>query len=192
MGLDDLGIVDDDAGASAVDPATIADASAPAGGAAIETPEARLIEILEAIPLFTGLLPTHLHRMASRAHVVGWKKNEYVFKHGDPGDGLYIVNSGAVRISRDASGMGEEALAIVRDGGHFGEMSLIDDVPRSADAIVHEDATLLKLGKDDMRDLLFVDRELAYELLWRFVRTLSGRLRESNDRLMMLTATSRF
>jgi hypothetical protein len=39
---------------------------------------------------------------------------------------------------------------------------------------------------------MFVDRELAYELLWRFVRTLSGRLRDSNDRLMMLSASSRF
>jgi hypothetical protein len=39
---------------------------------------------------------------------------------------------------------------------------------------------------------MFVDRELAYELLWRFVRGLSARLRDSNDRLMMLTASSKF
>jgi len=46
--------------------------------------------------------------------------------------------------------------------------------------------------KEDLRDLMFVDRELAYELLWRFVRTLSGRLRDSNDRLMMLTSSAKF
>ena len=89
--------------------------------------------------------------------------------------------------------MGEEALAVLRVGQHFGEMSLIDDdVPRSADALCHENARLLKLPKHDLRDLMFVDRELAYELLWRFVRTLSGRLRDSNDRLLMLTVSSKF
>ena len=58
--------------------------------------------------------------------------------------------------------------------------------------IAHESARLLKLPKDDLRDLMFVGRELAYELLWRFVRTLSTRLRESNDRLLMLTVSSKF
>lgn len=184
-GLEELGIVDDDAG----------EAGAPKPVEAEQTPipEMSLPEVLGQVPLFSGLLPAHLKRMGGVAKMIEIKKNAYVFKHGDPGDGLYVVRSGAIRISRNASGLGEEALAIIREGGHFGEMSLIDDdVPRSADAIAHETTMLVKLPKDDMRDLLFVDRELAYELLWRFVRTLSGRLRESNDRLMMLTASSKF
>ncbi len=149
--------------------------------------------MLEQIALFAGLLPVHLDRMARLAQIHRYRKNDYVFKHGEESDGLYLVLEGAIRISRNVSGMGEEALAILREGQHFGEMSLIDDdVPRSADAICHETARLLKLPKDDLRDLMFVDRELAYELLWRFVRTLSGRLRDSNDRLMMLTMSSKF
>lgn len=155
--------------------------------------DAVLPEVLTKVPLFAGLLPAHLQRMATVSTFMAFKKNDYVFRHGDDGDGLYIVHTGSIRISRNASGMGEEALAIIRDGGHFGEMSLIDDdIPRSADAIAHDTSVLVRLAKNDMRDLLFVDRELAYELLWRFVRTLSGRLRESNDRLMMLTASSKF
>ncbi|NVB39067.1 cyclic nucleotide-binding domain-containing protein [Pseudenhygromyxa sp. WMMC2535] len=148
---------------------------------------------LQEIPLFAGLLPTHLDRIAKQAAEYEYAKSEYVFCHGDEGDGLYLVVSGAIRISRNVSGMGEEALAVLREGQHFGEMSLIDDdIPRSADAVCHEAARLLKLPKHDLRDLMFVDRELAYELLWRFVRGLSARLRDSNDRLMMLTATSKF
>ncbi len=185
-GLEEFGIVDDDAG-SAPPPSS----SPPA--AASPVAELPLSAVLGQVPLFSGLLPAHLERMGKVAQVVEFKKNDYVFRHGDPGDGLYVVRDGAIRISRNASGLGEEALAIIREGGHFGEMSLIDDdVPRSADAIAHDHTSLVKLPKDDMRDLLFVDRELAYELLWRFVRTLSGRLRESNDRLMMLTASSKF
>ena len=189
-GLEEFGIVDDDA--------PIARAPEISGGAKqVESqtkmePEA-VKRALEEIPLFTGLLPTHLDRIVKVARVYEYNRNEYVFHHGDEGDGLYLVLDGAIRISRNMGGMGEEALAVLRQGQHFGEMSLIDDdVPRSADALCHENARLLKLPKFDLRDLMFVDRELAYELLWRFVRGLSARLRDSNDRLMMLTATSKF
>ena len=189
-GLEEFGIVDDDA--------PIARAPEISGGAKqVESqtkmePEA-VKRALEEIALFTGLLPTHLDRIVKVARVYEYNRNEYVFHHGDEGDGLYLVLDGAIRISRNMGGMGEEALAVLRQGQHFGEMSLIDDdVPRSADALCHENARLLKLPKFDLRDLMFVDRELAYELLWRFVPGLSGRLRDSNDRLMMLTATSKF
>lgn len=188
-GLEEFGIVDDDA--------PITKAKELTGGKEIAASKkmdlGEIKRALQEISLFSGLLPTHLERIAKLAGEFEFAKNQYVFHHGDEGDGLYLVVSGAIRISRNMSGMGEEALAVLRGGQHFGEMSLIDDdVTRSADALCHEDARLIKLPKHDLRDLMFVDRELAYELLWRFVRGLSARLRDSNDRLMMLTATSKF
>jgi CRP/FNR family transcriptional regulator, cyclic AMP receptor protein len=198
-GLEEFGIVDDDAPIAKAKELTQSGKSKSAVGASAATPATpkadalTIKQALEEISLFSGLLPTHLDRIAKLAREFEYTRNEYVFKHGDEGDGLYLVLEGAIRISRNMSGMGEEALAVLRPGHHFGEMSLIDDdVPRSADALCHENARLLKLPKHDLRDLMFVDRELAYELLWRFVRGLSGRLRDSNDRLMMLTATSKF
>lgn len=189
-GLEELGIVDDEAGAGPPEGTAPSSSETPEDAARALVP---LEQVLEACPLFTGLLPVHLGRMAKLAQVLEFKKNEFIFKHGDEGDGLYILLEGAVRISRNVSGIGEEALAVLRDGQHFGEMSLIDDdVPRSADAICHEATRVVKLPKHDLRDLMFVDRELAYELLWRFVRTLAGRLRDSNDRLMMLSVSSKF
>ena len=88
--------------------------------------------------------------------------------------------------------MGEEALAILKAGDYFGEMALIDDFPRSADARVHESCRLFVIAKEHLEDLLFVDRDLAYDLLWNFVRTLSGRLRETNDKMTFLAVSSRF
>jgi CRP-like cAMP-binding protein len=88
--------------------------------------------------------------------------------------------------------MGEEALAVLKAGDYFGEMALIDDFPRSADARVHEACRLFVISKEHLQDLLFVDRDLAYDLLWNFVRTLSGRLRETNDKMTFLAASSRF
>ena len=88
--------------------------------------------------------------------------------------------------------MGEEALAVLGPGDAFGEMSLIDDFPRSADARVHERCRLLVLSKEAMEDLLFLQKDLAYEILWNFVKTLSSRLRETNDKMTFLSVSGKF
>lgn len=194
-GLEEWGIIDEsDDRASKAEPVGAAE-SDDAAEAKVEVGglEAPLQDVLRQISLFEGLLPVHLRRIAALAQEIKFSRGVSVFGHGDEGDGLYLILEGSVRISRSVSGIGEEALAVLKPGMYFGEMSIVDDdVPRSADAIANEDTRLLKLPKDDLRDLMFVDRELAYELLWRFVRTLSARLRDSNDRLLMLTVSSKF
>ncbi|MCR9163866.1 MAG: cyclic nucleotide-binding domain-containing protein [Nannocystaceae bacterium] len=188
-GLEELGIVDDAADA----PKQPEQAAKPEPAPTPEDLTAELERQLRKVSLFEGLLPVHLRRISSLVHEVRLEKGQAIFRHGDAGDGLYLIVEGSIRISRNVSGIGEEALAVLAPGMYFGEMSIVDDdSPRSADAIAHESARLLMLPKDDLRDLMFVDRELAYELLWRFVRTLSLRLRESNDRLLMLTVSSKF
>ncbi len=189
-GLEELGIIDDDAADAPKQPEQSA---RPEPAPTPEELTAELERQLRKVSLFEGLLPVHLRRIASLVHEVRLEKGQAIFRHGDAGDGLYLIVEGSIRISRNVSGIGEEALAVLAPGMYFGEMSIVDDdSPRSADAIAHESARLLLLPKDDLRDLMFVDRELAYELLWRFVRTLSLRLRESNDRLLMLTVSSKF
>jgi CRP/FNR family cyclic AMP-dependent transcriptional regulator len=153
---------------------------------------AALVELLAAINIFSGLPATHLERIAEIGHEEQHGLGQTVFAEGDPGDKFYLILDGAVRISRIVPGMGEEALAILRGGKYFGEMSLIDDAVRSAHALVHERCRLFVLHKRDLEDLLFVDRDLAYEVLWNFVRTLSARLRESNDKMTFLATTSKF
>jgi CRP-like cAMP-binding protein len=71
-------------------------------------------------------------------------------------------------------------------------MSLIDDDSRSATALVHETCRLFEISRRNLEDLLFVDRDLAYELLWNFVRTLSRRLRATNDKMTFLATTNKF
>ena len=165
-----------------------------------ETPEApavevegkSLAEILGQIDLFAGLGPEHLRRVADIGHEEETARGKEVFAEGEPGDKFYIVLEGAVRISRVVPGMGEEALAVLRPGCYFGEMSLIDSSPRSATAFAHETLTCFVLGRTELEDLLFVDRDLAYELLWNFVRTLSSRLRATNDKMTFLATSNKF
>ena len=147
---------------------------------------------LAKVPLFAGLSDTAL-QIISRVtteenHALGTK----IFQYADPGDKLYIILEGKVRISRDVPGMGEEALAVLGPGAVFGEMALLDEAPRSADARVHERCRLLALRKDAFEDLLFLHKDLAYEVLWSVVRMLTGRLRETNDKLTFLSTTGRF
>jgi CRP/FNR family cyclic AMP-dependent transcriptional regulator len=155
-------------------------------------PPEQAIELLSKIGLFSALQPTYLRRIATLGLEEDYAPNALIFQEGAQGDKVYLIISGAVRISRTVPGMGEEALAVLRAGNHFGEMALIDDFPRSADARAHEACRLFVIRKEDLEDLLFVDRDLAYDLLWQFVRTLSGRLRETNDKMTFMAVTSKF
>ncbi|WP_437581781.1 cyclic nucleotide-binding domain-containing protein [Sorangium sp. So ce887] len=150
------------------------------------------IEQLSKVPLFKGLTPAALElisRVASEeTHALGTK----IFQHGDPGEKLYILLEGKVRISREIAGIGEEALAVLGPGAVFGEMALLDEAPRSADARVHERCRLLTVSKDAFEDLLFLHKELAYEVLWNVVRMLVQRLRETNNKLTFLSVSGKF
>jgi CRP/FNR family cyclic AMP-dependent transcriptional regulator len=149
-------------------------------------------QALANMNLFQGLTAEGLERIAAIAGEESHPLNAFVFHEGEMGDKLYLILEGKVRISRELPGMGEEALAVLGPGEAFGEMSLIDDTPRSADARVHERCRLLVITREAFEDLLFVHKDLAYEILWNFVKTLSGRLRDANDKMAFMTVTARF
>lgn len=150
------------------------------------------VELLSHVNFFAGLPPAYLQRIADLGFEEEFPVGAHVFAEGDPGDKFYVILSGAVRISRMVPGMGEEALAVLRPGAYFGEMALIDEGARSAHAVVHERCRVFVIRKEDLQDLLFVDRDLAYELLWNFVRTLTTRLRDTNDKMTFLSVTTKF
>jgi CRP-like cAMP-binding protein len=160
--------------------------------AALDIKGKSTLEILAQIDLFNGLPAGHLRRVVDIGVEEQYKSSATIVSEGEPGDKFYVVIEGAVRISRIVPGMGEEALAVLRPGNYFGEMSLIDDAPRSATALCHEKCRLFVVNRRDLEDLLFVDRDLAYELLWNWVRTLSRRLRASNDKMTFIATTSKF
>ena len=156
----------------------------------VATPER--IEALSKIHMFSGLTRRSLERLAAIATDESHGLSTVLFRAGDPGDKLYLILDGKVRISREVPGLGEEALAVLGPGDYFGEMALVDDAPRSADARVHERCKLLAIQKDEMQHLLFLHKDLAYEILWNVVRTLSARLRETNEKMTFLAASGKF
>jgi CRP/FNR family cyclic AMP-dependent transcriptional regulator len=145
---------------------------------------------LKKIPLFSNLTSDHLNKISAIATAKSFKANERIFAEGEIGAEMFLISQGKVRISKMVPGVGEEALAILEPGSYFGEMALIDDTPRSADATAHLACTLFLIQKSDLEELMFLHKDLAYELLWTFVRTLSGRLRETNDKIKAFFALS--
>ncbi len=147
---------------------------------------------LAKVPFFEGLTPEALAMIAQVTDEETYATGTRLFSYGEPGDKLYIILEGKVRIFREVGGMGEEALAVLSAGEVFGEMALLDESPRSAGAIAHERCRLLVITKDAFDDLLFLHKDLAYEVLWSCVRMLAARLRETNDKLTFLSTSGRF
>ncbi len=150
------------------------------------------VELLRKVALFEGLTTAQLRKLAAAVHPVEFPGSQHIFHEGDGGASMYIISEGKVRISKMVPGIGEEALAILEPGQYFGEMSLIEDGPRSADAIAHISCKLYQLEREKLDQVMFTDKELAYVLLWTFVRTLSARLRETNDKIRAFFALSSF
>ena len=142
-----------------------------------------MIQLLKKINLFETLLELELAKIEKICRAEAAARDTVIFKEGDAGDRCYIITKGEVRISKFIPHIGEEALAVLKPGDYFGEMALIDNFPRSAHAIVNSDAELLSINKTELDKILIMDRELGYKLLWAFTRTLSKRLRETNDKL---------
>lgn len=148
-------------------------------------------EALSQVFLFRELTPHEMNTLITISKEKRAKKNEMIFREGDVGDAFYLIVSGSIRISTFVPGVGEEALTILREGEYFGEMALIDDAPRSASAIANDDTILLLIGKDDFRKLLAQETGIAYKLLWIFTKTLSARLRKTDEQLKSIFAIAK-
>ncbi len=128
------------------------------------------VATLRAVPLFEGLAADELSLLAVRCSPVRLAAGERVFREGDPADGLYVVESGAVSIVSEAVGQPVQRLARLGPGSFFGEMGLLDDGRRSASAVVSEAARLIHVRKDNLKALLKERPLLAVKLRAAVIR----------------------
>jgi CRP/FNR family transcriptional regulator, cyclic AMP receptor protein len=113
------------------------------------TPDpASLAAALQAIPLFGGLPPDELAALAGAVRSRRYRRGEVIFHVGDPGDALYIVTSGRVKISSPSDAGVEAILATLRSGEFFGALALLDGAARSASATAVEPTEALVLPRD--------------------------------------------
>jgi CRP/FNR family transcriptional regulator, cyclic AMP receptor protein len=130
------------------------------------------IMVLRDVGFFSKLSVKVLRRIAGVAEEVVVSRGTTIFGEAERGDGMFVVIEGRIRIASK----GVE-LAILGTGEQFGEMSLVDDGPRSASATAVTDALLLQIRAADFERVLMSHPEVALELL----KVVSRRLRNMNE-----------
>jgi len=149
-----------------------------------------VIDLLKAIPLFESFNNSELRHLASLLKGQSLDKGEILFHKGDTGSAFFIIANGLIRISVSNKAGDEVTFAHLRGGDFFGEMALLDEQTRSADATALEDSTLYVLDRNDFFPFLFENENAVHSIL----RALSMRLRRTDDILAetaFLTVSSR-
>lgn len=140
-----------------------------------------VIIALKRIPLFSGVHGEGLKRISDAVWEKKLKAGELVFAESDFGEEMYLVYSGKIVIFQDMAGK-VEPLEVVEPGGYFGEMAIIDELPRSKSARAMEDSTLLVLHKNDFRTAVYDYPDIAFAVFKDFSR----RLRRVDERIRSL------
>ncbi len=136
-------------------------------------------ETLAQVPLFKDLAKRELQLLAASCRERDYPAGAALLRQGETGVGLFIVVSGSVRVTQRQEGGEERELALLSRGDVVGEMSLLDDLPRSATATAVEPSRTLVLPVWDFRAALREAPDIAIKLL----AVLSRRLRQTEQRM---------
>jgi CRP-like cAMP-binding protein len=136
-------------------------------------------QFLRRVPLFSHLTDTDIDRLAESARERNYPKNSVILFEDDPGDALYVVVTGQVKVVLIGEDGREVILSVLHEGQFFGEMALIDDEPRSAHVIAMQDSNLVVLRREDFQRRLQETPTIALGLL----RELSRRMRRADDKI---------
>lgn len=136
----------------------------------------RIAEFLGTVPLFRELDRDALRSFAEITREHRYGKGTMIVSEGDPGEALYIVRAGEVKVVLTAEDGREVILGVLGVGAHFGELSLIDGRPRSAHVIATQTSSLLILRRADFRRQVEAQPAVA----WALLLELSRRLRQAD------------
>ena len=134
------------------------------------------VTLLSQFPLFASLDASYLRELAGKLDTRSFKKDERIFNKDDAGSTMYIIKSGQVKITTTAQQGEEIILAILSNGDFFGELSLLDECPRSASVTALEESTILCLQRSDFLDTIRTEPRVVIAIL----AALSQRLRHTN------------
>jgi signal transduction histidine kinase len=138
------------------------------------------VNSLQHTKLFAGLLSAELRMLEQTSHLLRFQPGEVVFKEGDPGDGLYIVDEGEVLITVLVADQQRRQLTKIGPGDFFGEMAVLEAAPRSASASALQPTIVRFIPSSELFKVLERAPKVAVSLL----REVSQRLREFDDQFL--------
>ena len=174
----------------ALDAALLAAAAAPAYNTSechtpmkVDRRVSTLHDFLKTTPLFAGIPPDELSILAKDFVPIRFRQGQTIFHQGDAGELLYLIQSGRVRIFVHGADGQETSVIIYGPGDMFGELAVIDEMPRSASVAAMEETVVLTLSRDRFREHTRKSSQLALN----FMKLLSVRLRYSTQQVGSLT-----
>ncbi|MGC8595315.1 MAG: cyclic nucleotide-binding domain-containing protein [Candidatus Kryptoniota bacterium] len=145
-------------------------------------------EVLKKVPVFSELNAREISKLASIVHLRSYNAGETVFLQGDPGLGMYVIEKGQVSIRMITDSGDEKELSILTDGDFFGELSLLDESPRSASAVAVVQSKIIGFFRPDLFELLNRSPRIGIKVLLKLSETIGTRLRLTNNELTRVAA----
>ncbi|MCB0218288.1 MAG: cyclic nucleotide-binding domain-containing protein [Chrysiogenetes bacterium] len=142
------------------------------------------ISFVMEVPIFGGLSALQAGRLLTHCVERKYEPGETIFEEGDMGKALFLVLSGRVNITKKVKGGDEEiVLVTLESGSYFGELALLDTLPRSAGAKVLAPTHVLILYKTDFDTLIERRADIGMPVMRTIAQALSGQLRRMNEEL---------
>jgi CRP/FNR family cyclic AMP-dependent transcriptional regulator len=136
-------------------------------------------DVLRRAGIFQGVDPADIEALSSEFEVFDAPRGTTLFNEGEPGDSLYIVLTGKVKLGKKSQDGRENLIAVMGPSDQFGELSLFDPGPRTATAVVVTDARLARLSKAALTQWITERPQIGLQLL----RVVARRLRRTNTML---------
>ena len=140
-----------------------------------------ITKVLTNIPIFCELSSKELKEVVKIVYRREYKAEEPIFRKNDPGLGMYIIESGSVEIV-NGSNEEERQLAVLEGGSFFGDLSLLDESPRSASALALADCQIIGFFRPDLLDMLNRKPKLGIKILFALAKVVGERLRRTNEK----------
>ena len=140
------------------------------------------IAFLRRVPLFSGLTEQQIERLAAGSVRRNFPRGRVIVTEGEPSQSLYILLSGRAKVQRSDTEGKEVILAVIGPGECFGEMSLIDDSPRSASVITIDTSDFMAINKESFKSMMLSSPEMSLRIMAGLVR----RLREADKKIETL------
>ena len=143
------------------------------------------MELLKKVDFFSSLKDKELSVVASYSQYYNFKSGDLVFKQGSQKEELYIIKEGEVSISKSGENNGGVELARFISNEFFGELDLLDNTPRTADATAEKETTLLIFPRKDVlfHDILQEHPGISALILHKLLATIAGRIRTVNSHI---------
>jgi len=154
------------------------------------SPELDRIKFLKTVPFFNELSDRQLKTVSGILFERKYETDELIFEEGQPGAALFLILDGKVAIEMHRENH-MTTLAILERGAFFGEMALLDETPRSANARFLERTHALALYRNDLSQLIQSDPQTACQIYRALARMVGDRLRSTNELMQMAIPTDK-